>query len=490
MTNDRSSSSDWITLLRDSWQDVSESQRFYLQEPWAFALGDDEGRFPAILGPEVMARGAGRPVISFSPHQRRYLADFVDVRKTRMIAKTGRGGSKTMCSSLGEAVLAWCLPVFTCTVNAGSLEQAQENYRYWTTFCSAAAMRDPIGPVVGEPKVKSTKLRRGGWLRILAASERQAKGPHPMMVVLDEACATDPDIMLLVEGQLTGGGVPFGGKAPLYRIQSTPDKLFHHFRDRWENRVELGYIAHEWGAKDCPWITQAEIDQALIEHDSNWARIFLDGEFGSAAGTVFEYADIQVASVSTLQEDPRWVAADEDPSLIARTAMGVDWGYEHHTVIIVLAQVQEVAFVVHVEGHQHKPEDFLYERIGRAASTWSCPAFLDTSHIFQNERVKRLLSPMGLRATPVASSKYNMAMIGEVNRRLERGLLRIPLAGEGATLLRQLADYSWDEKAHTEKPLKVNDDYVDALKFAAWGLRRGKAGMAAMRLRPPGPRLG
>jgi len=76
--------------------------------------------------------------------------------------------------------------------------------------------------------------------------------------------------------------------------------------------------------------------------------------------------------------------------------------------------------------------------------------------------------------------------------------LRVPMAGgtrnaplEGAALLRQMADYSWEDQPPEDRsrrdpnPRKVNDDYVDALKLAVWGLRGGGAGPVAG---PPGPR--
>ncbi|MEE9197229.1 MAG: hypothetical protein V3U45_03715 [bacterium] len=450
----------------------------YQARPWAFAIG--EGELPPVLGPEVMRKAAGdRAVLSFSSHQKGFLRDFADPAEPRVIAKTGRGGSKTFCAAVGIADLAWALPTLTATVNAGSLDQAEMLYDYWATFCESPAMRVPVGPVVGEPRKRETKLRNGGWIKIRAASEKQAKSRHPMLVVLDEACATDPDIMLLVEGQLVGAPHPYG-PAPLYRVMSTPDKPFHLFRDRWEDREAQGYRGHEWGAKDCPWITKGEIAQMRLDHDKNWCRIHLEGEFGSATGTVFDYDDVQAASVPTLQDDPAWGPFDEDPGLVEASAVGVDWGHVHPTVIVVVVAARvggELRYwVVHVEGHERKASKFLYERIARASSAWGANAFLDSNDARANSEVRVILGEEGRTARPVAFSKWNDAMIGGVRSLLEHRLLRIPLVGEGHLLLRQLADYEWDPDAArrgVEKPRKVADDYVDALKLAVWGLREG-----------------
>lgn len=492
----RSASSSFHELL----ELLPEERRHYLAAPWDFVLEDPERRWKPVLGAEVLAKAANRPVLALTDLQKAALKDFVDVTKPRFIWATGRGCSKTMISALGQAVLAWCLPVFTCTVNAGSLKQALENYRYLKAFAEAPAMRPPLGPIVQDPTSTTVRLANGGWISILAASERQAKGPHPMMVILDEACAADPDIVLLVEGQLSGAPAPHGGAAALYRIQSTPDKLFHLFRDRWDRRQELGYAWHQWGARDCPWITKEEIAQSRLEHDANWCRIYLDGEFGSASGTVFRYEDLQAATIATLQEDPLWAFIEKDLDRIGKRSLGTDWGFEHPTVWIVVVQVERTeelarqfpkvkwpaVYVVHVEGHSHVAAEELYEGIAATAVTWRAAVHLDAGgNPWGDAAIRRALSHVGLRSESVSFAKYNLEMVGAVRALLEQGRVRIPLTGEGALLLRQLADYSWDPDVEKEKPLKVADDYVDALKLAVWGLRGGKPGPVLIRRNRP-----
>ncbi len=477
MSSDTSSSSDWVSLL-ERYKVRTAAAELYRKRPWAFAIG---GRgLPPILGPLVMRKAAHQDVIGFAPQQKVFLRDFADVTIPKLIGITGRGCSKTFCAAIDIATLAWTFPVFTCTVNAGSEDQAKTLYDYWRTFCEAPAMLDPIGPVVDEPTLEETKLRNGGWVKIRAASERQAKSRHPHMVVLDEACATDEEIMLLVEGQLVGAPLLPGATSPLYRVMSTPDKLHHRFRTLWEERKERGYIGHHWTAYDCPWMTSDAIAQWILDHSKNDVTVHILGEFGARAGTVFDYDDIQAAAIPTLQDDEAWKPLDEDPDLIEAAALGVDWGHVHPTVLVVVAMARVDGepryWVVHVEGHSGMASQELYERIARAASAWSANAFLDANDSRANMEIRPILGREGLGARPVAFSKFNMAMIGGVNAVLEKRQLRVPLTGEGPTLLREMADYEWDPVAAErglEKPIKVADDYVDALKLAVWGLREG-----------------
>ena len=478
MSNDTSSSSDWVSLL-ERYETRTAAAELYRKRPWAFAIG---GRgLPPILGPLVMKKAAHQAVLSFAPPQKVFMRDFCDVTVSNLIGKTGRGCSKTFCAAISIADVAWTEPVFTVTVNAGSLDQAKTLYDYWKAFCEAPGMLDPIGPVVDEPMMEETKLRNGGWIKIRAASERQAKSRHPHMVILDEACATDEDIMLLVEGQLVGAPLLPGATSPLYRVMSTPDKLHHRFRELWEEREERGYVGRHWTAYDCPWMTPDAIAQWILDHDKNEVKIHIKGEFGARAGTVFDYDDVQAATLPTLQDDPTglWSLVEADPSLwIDAAALGVDWGNVNPTVLVVVVLVHvgdiPIYYVVHVEGHSRMPAQQLYERIARAATNWQAHAFMDANDSRANMELIPILARQRLRAQAVAFGKFNMAMIGGVNAVLEKTQLRVPLAGEGAILLRQMADYEWDPDAADrglEKPRKEHDDYVDALKLALWGLR-------------------
>ncbi len=482
----KSNSSSALGSLVKSLKTVDRQKELYRQRPWAFALG---GRgLPYVLGPAIMKTAAKRRIVAFSNLQKLFMRDFCDVTAPRVIAKTGRGGSKTFLAAICIADLAWTFPTFTCTVNAGSLDQSEMLYEYWEAFCDSPAMRDPIGPVVGEPKKRETRLRNKGWVKIRAASEKQAKSRHPHLVLLDEACATDPSIMLLLEGQLASAPKLPGAKAALYRIMSTPDKPFHLFRDRWERRAELNYRGHEWGLRDCPWFTPEEIAQLILEHDENWAKIHIDGQFGGAGGSVFRLPDVEAAAIPRLVEDPTglWPLVEADFSRwVDGVSVGVDWGWEHPTIIEVdvLTHLDSegtlpVVYVVHVESMEHTKEIDTFERIARAVEpwrSWEPVVLLEDAHAREIEGLRALLYPLGATSRGVNTSTLNHKMISEVRLRLERGQTRIPMDGEGANLLRQLAEYSWDPKAKErgaeEKPLKGNDDYVDAHKLGVWGLR-------------------
>ncbi len=453
--------------LEERVRELDDRQR-YLLNPQDFAY--------EVVGREVLAKAAGRDM-ELTDKQVDFLRAFVDRDISDIIIKSGRGNSKTLMFAIGLALLAYTDGGFTATVLAGSLEQAQYLYHYFSIFAESKRFARCIDGHVWRTR---TYLKGGGWIYVLTASEKQVKGPHPAMLVFDEMCAADDKIIDLAEGQLLGSRVD----KPLYRVASTPDKLFHTFRDYWNNADDYGFVRFEWSAFDCPWISADVIERNKRRKSKNWVRIHIYGEFGSATGTVYDFEDVDASSIKSLDKDEFY-----SEGLITGTCIGIDWGFKHPTVFVVASCVQfgqedmsmRVYYVRHVEGYSMKPEEYLYERARRIIKEYAGDFYMDSSHIFQNEVVSRIAQDHGKRATPIAFSKDKMTMIGWTNNLLEKRapdekpLVRIPSGtAEEKKLLEQLSNYTWEE--NQEKPRKIDDDYVDAFNLALHGFNQPRYG--------------
>lgn len=458
-----------LESLQERMRRFDDRER-YLLNPQDFAY--------EVIGREVLAKAAGRD-IELTEKQIDFLRAFIDREISDIILKSGRGNSKTLLFAIGLALLAYIDHSFTATVLAGSLEQAQYLYHYFSIFAESEKFAECIEGHVWKTR---THLKGGGWIYVLTASEKQVKGPHPAMLVFDEMCAADEKIIDLAEGQLLGSRVD----KPLYRVASTPDKLFHTFRDYWNNADDYGFVRFEWNAFDCPWISVEVIEKNKRRKDKNWVKIHIYGEFGSATGTVYDFEDVEASEIQSLEKD---VIYKED--LVTGTCIGIDWGFKHPTVFVVIScifseQEDRLYYVRHVEGHSMKPEEYLYDRARALISRYlTYPmlggVYMDSSHIFQNEVVSRIAQDHGHTATPIAFSKDKMTMIGwsnnlfEKRARDERPLIRIPSGtSEEKKLLEQLSNYSWEE--NQEKPRKIDDDYVDAFNLALHGFNQPKYG--------------
>jgi hypothetical protein len=304
------------------------------------------------------------------------------------------------------------------------------------------------------------------------------------MLVIDEACAADGDILNLALGQLSGSPAD----VPLTRIQSTPTKLVHPFRAWWDDAPAEARFTWTGYPEDCPWVSPTQMEQDRALHDKNWLRIHHEGEFGSATGTVFDPDDVDACSLPRPPDGHRSFGCrcgpacpvKDDLPWVTGARLGVDWGFQHPTVLTVLVAVEPppaadelpmppTYTVAHAEGWVGRGEAWLYARILDLVREWRADAFLDASHVFQNEALRAPIRDAGRRSFAVPFSKAKMEMVGNLNRLLQTRRLRIPF--EARETKAQLLSYSWEEGR--EVPAKVADDWVDSLMLAAWGFRVG-----------------
>jgi hypothetical protein len=486
-----------------------DDRRRWLERPWDFAS--------EVIGQEALdeaaRQGGGDHMGPLAQEQRDYLRAFCDVGVRRILLRTARYGSKTFLTALGAAAFLHCIPNFTCTVLSGSFAQAQVLYAYFERFALSPRFSASI---IGAPRKARTDFRHGGWIRILAASERQAKGPHPQLLVLDEVCAIDPDILDLALGQKVGT------KLGLVRALSTPDKLFHPF---WEWDMEApryGWRQFSWGlrafaadgtwAPRFPWVSRASIEDDLQLHDSNWVRVHIDGEWGSATGTVFAFEDVQLARIDDpLEPAARDLLAAQDPSkldpwwdadAVVSWTLGIDWGFQAPTVITVWARVQPVLasayaaraagladlpadlyYLRHVEAYRQQEATFLLDRVDHLLEEFPASVYMDASHPFECVAVGRIAARRARPATAIPFVRDKMGMVSWMNALLEKRQVRIPK--RFAETLGQIAAYEWEEGK--ERPRKGNDDHVDSSMLGLWGHRAemGGPGVARLPLRRP-----
>lgn len=485
-------------MRRGAVQGMHDRRR-WLARPWEFAfdvIGRDALDTAAEFG------GAQEPVQPFAKEQRDYLAAFCELSTMKVLLSSGRGGTKTFLTAVGLATLAYCIPRFTATVLSGSLEQAKYLYAYWERFCGS----DKFGLCIKGQSLRTlTNLENGGWVRVLTASERQVKGIHPQMLVIDEACAVGVDILDLAMGQR------LGGSRGLVRALSTPDKFFHPFVQEWMFQAEArGWQPFNWGMRKFlpdgsweptfPWVTRATIEDLLANQDSAWVLVHVDGQPGAPSGTVFKYEDIQEAKIESLEADPLY-----NEEAVVSTKMGLDWGFVHPSVIVIserlvpnpglveelgLTVPKELTYIVHVEAWTGKSGDFVRGRVGTLLDDEKLAGDIlaDSSHPTENEALRQLAFRKHHRAIAVNFGTTKTAMVGNLNLLFETKAIRIPR--KFVELLEQLSNYKWEEKKDprtgekvaVEKPQKGDDDYVDAAMLSVWGHRKGKAGFVPVTL--------
>ena len=139
---------------------------------------------------------------------------------------------------------------------------------------------------------------------------------------------------------------------------------------------------------------------------------------------------------------------------------GLDWGYEHKGVIVVLADDENNNTYL-IEEHTAKHRDIEYwvkvAKSIRAKYGWTIPIYCDSA---RPEYVQRLIDE-----NFNAMNGYKSRLVGVENcatKIKERKFMLIEEAND--KFLDEIYQYTWDEK--TGMPAKVNDDVMDAFRYA------------------------
>lgn len=426
---------------------------FYRANPWKFA--------EEILSRKVLniTTPAGTSFLQFTPKQKEYLRDLVDPNVPLMIMCCNRGGSKTWLNALGIAVIEYCIPKIKATIIGGSKEQSLNLYNFFSIFVRESQLKYIVK---GDILQTHTNFVHGGWVKALAASERSVRGPRPDFLFLDEVCEMESNLLVAALPQvLTASKMKVA-------MSSTPHKLYHRFRDIWIEYQKYGYKRYHWNAYECPWISEQNINMMKDMYDSNEFRIEVLGEFGSSTGVVFSSESVEYAI---------WSKPIPSDLALSDHSHGIDWGYKHPTTSIIsgihigpcpCGKGDDHVWIVDSSGWSRPDEDQLYSLLYDRSKKYDTQTFTDSSHIFQNNKLRSILNEIGLTLHPLTFKKYKDRLISNARNILEKRRIHI-LKTECHELINQLLQYSYMDSS--EQPRKENDDYVDGFILSMWPYR-------------------
>lgn len=383
-----------------------------------------------------------------TPGQEEFLRSLANLENRRILICAARATGKTFATAMAVTWSLDVLPLFfgksyKVSVLGGSFHQAQILYRYCKEFFRKTEISMKLAR---EPLMSYTEFLDGSSISILTASEKQVRGPHVDLLIIDEA-AEVPD-------SLIKAAFPQVASSPYGRIimLSTPHQYFSYFVELWENAKTQGWKTFHWTTYDCFWIRPDQIEEAKQTLDEQTFKIEWEGKPVPIVSNVFTSDQIRGALV------------DEPFQFIETlpTFMGVDWGYEHPTVI-TLVQVDKDTFkVLSVESYSHFSFDFLLNRISALAGDFKVQAiYVDSSHKGENQRLKE----MGLPIREISFSRDKMMMISNLRSLFERRRIKIPKCFE--ELIQELSWYSYAlTKEGKITTTKKRDDHVDSLMLA------------------------
>jgi len=391
-----------------------------------------------------------------SQDQAEFLRAMADQDHLHYIVSAGRGSGKTI-------VLAWvvcwsvaCLPRFygqynVCVVG-GSLEQAKALYNYVKRYIFQTPLLSE--KLLSEPTMTKTEFS-DSWVRCLAASEKQVRSPHPELLIFDEVCQAEENI---VESALPMTSSSRHGRDILC---STPNQMFHIFKRYWDLAESYGFRKFgPWGLSNCPWVRQEKIDHAKQTYTESRYLTEILGQFTKEDAALFDPADIEAA----MTEEPLNVRPH---GIIG----GLDWGKTHPTVLTLAKRVKGEIWVFHQQQWQDQQYTHVQEQIAKICEKVNCfTIYADSSHAGENER----LEDEGFEVEHVYFSSVKDDMAENLLYLLEKRKLRI--GSDLEPLKHQLSIYRRVRRRSGRSSFsKTNDDCVDSLMLALWGLKVGSS---------------
>ena len=412
----------------------------------------------------------------------------------RVIIKAPRGGGKSkLLGTIGFDL--WFLRNRKVVNMGGSAVQAQIVYKYFTGYCEI----DPSveNYVKGRPKISETISVDGNYFSSVTASTKQVRGPHPDVLISDETCESDDDLIHAALPMVDTS------KNPLIIMASTFHKIFGIFQETWDNAEERGYLRIQWDVFDITkefspsfwkdpevssipgieklvaltkgrtgdpegWVPVENIVQAWKEKPTeDWFEIEYMGSRPSSAGLVLKPEDIDRA---LFDSD---VVRNFDYIQGAEVVIGIDWGFSSMTAVTEFMRHQD-GVVVMLDSKNYSQvasEQIVLDVVSKVKAHGIRFIYADSAGKFENVTLKNELAKnnIGCVVVEVVFGTEKEGMLGNLRGFFERGKIRLPKKFKEAYW--QFKRYRYQEG--TDKPIKKDDHIPDSTMCALQHFKPG-----------------
>lgn len=212
---------------------------------------------------------------------------------------------------------------------------------------------------------------------------------------------------------------------------------------------------------DNPVLTEEYKDSLRREYTGLWYRRFILGEWVSAEGAIYDMWDEQTMVV------------DELPPMDRVLAVGIDYGTTHPTYGQLLGIADGVLYVLDEWNPGRLTDAALSRDLMEKRREWQAQGwvpewtYLDPAAASFNLQLNEDHHPGVTKADNAVTDG-----IRTVASLLDNGQLLV--SSTCTNLIEELPGYRWDDKASEkgeDKPIKENDDAVDALRYAVFSSR-------------------
>jgi len=179
------------------------------------------------------------------------------------------------------------------------------------------------------------------------------------------------------------------------------------------------------------------------DHNSNWWRVYGEGQIGELENNIYK----------------GWQAVDELPDGAQLARYGVDFGSVHRTAIVAAYELPDGALFVDEKYYAPIPEISGYvPALAASVDDKTIPIVCDTARL----EIIREFSANGYRAVDANKNAGSVLRgISQINGK--------KIFYRGKNIEREYLSYAWREKSDgtkIEEPVKLNDDAMDAIRYA------------------------
>lgn len=432
---------------------------------------------------------------------KQFFADAWQETSSRIIGKANRGGGKTQV--LGALGFSKFYFQGRNIVNmGGSMVQAQNVYDRFREHCYID--ESIYGSFPTEPLMSITKSDKGNYYKAIAASARQARGPHPDALFIDEVAEANDEI---VESAMPMVNT---SENSMIVMTSTFHKVFGIFQETWDNADTLGYQRHSWDAVDVArqfspdiwkdaelrktvpdldkleerfrgrtgdpegWIPVGNIIQAWREKRTiNWFDVEYMGLRPSSQGLVLDPEHVEDATVP----HDEWTYSYDFPAVVIA---GLDWGFSSMTAFVALmqtvngvkAQIDSKWWTETELGDENKPGTIISDICTSVKANGIRILYADSAGKFENVALRAAFGRLHIecKVIEVPFSTEKEWMLGNYKAHFEQRKILIP----SSDMLALWQHKRYRYQPNSDKPLKKDDHFPDAtmLCMKHWPLGR------------------
>lgn len=363
----------------------------------------------------------------------------------KVVISAAAGVGKT----LGMAIFA----IWACTalsnykeqpiqveILGGSGKQSKILYRYIKKFISYSDWIEE--QVEGDPKRSETKFKNGSWVSAMKASQKQVRGEHPDIAIIDEAVEVDKELIEAVLPRVSPTTFP-------KRILcSTPHDYNSFFVDLWENAEDKGYNKYQWSkydVKEMDFVSEDELEDGKNMHDEATYKQEYLGKPVPITDTIIQRDDLKSAIVR--KEEGK-------PSIEAFTTMGIDWGFDHPTAYVVIQRQENYLKIIESSEWRQQKFEWMHNQLNKVYNDYEVDlVHADNEDQGENQRLRK----EGMTISPIAfTGQMKKQLVNDMKRAFEQGKVLIPSSQN--ELIKELKKYTYGTRK--------GDDLVDALMLA------------------------